>query len=302
MKFAMLPNQWEEAAAELTQAGHEQVELQEADFLVFNGTPKQFPELPANLKYVQLALAGVDAFGDAGLLDSSVRWANAGGLYAKPVAESTIAMLLALLHRHVPVTRARTWDIRPEIDFHPWLHNNQTVAVVGAGGIGKQIIAYLKPFGPHIIAVNNSGREVEGADEVVRFADVEQVWPRADIVIQVAPLTKETAQMMNAEVFAALPDHAVLVNVGRGPLVDTDALVTALEQGIIAGAALDVTDPEPLPDDHPLWQMDNVLITPHTANTTDRMQALSGALYVENARLFEAGEDMKTEVDVTRGY
>lgn len=302
MKFAMLPRQWEAAAEELNSAGHEQVDLQEADFLVFNGTPKEFPELPAGLQYVQLALAGVDAFGDAGLLDPGLRWANAGGLYAKPVAESTVAMLLALLHRHVPVTRARTWDIRPEIDFHPWLHNDQTVAVVGAGGIGKQIIAYLKPFGPRIIAVNHSGREVEGADEVVRFADVEQVWPRADIVIQVAPLTKETAQMMNADVFDALPDHAVLVNVGRGPLVDTDALVTALEQGSIAGAALDVTDPEPLPDDHSLWQMDNVLITPHTANTTDRMQALSGALFVENARLFEAGETMKTEVDVTRGY
>lgn len=108
--------------------------------------------------------------------------------------------------------------------------------------------------------------------------------------------------MIDTRALGLMKPEAVLVNVGRGGLVVTEDLVHALQQGTIAGAALDVTDPEPLPDGHPLWSMDNVLITPHVANTKDRMCALSGELFVANARAFEAGETMPTEVDVVAGY
>ncbi|AZA08680.1 D-isomer specific 2-hydroxyacid dehydrogenase family protein [Corynebacterium pseudopelargi] len=302
MKFAMMPQRWDMPAQALIDAGHEEVELDQADFLVFNGT-EDFPELPENIQYVQVAFAGMDALRKQGVLDARVRWANAAGLYADTVAESTLAMLLAVGHKYPAIINAKSWGIRPLPDQHTnWLYDDKTLAIIGAGGIAGRLLEFVSGFPLHTIAVNTSGKPVEGADETFSIEQVEQVWPRADYVVLLAPLTEATEHMVNASVFAQLPNHAVLINVGRGGLVCTEDLVAALEQGQIGGAALDVTEPEPLPDGHPLWQMDNVLITPHVANTSERMQHLLGPLFVENARRFAQGETMLTEVEPAKGY
>lgn len=304
MKFVMYPEIWEKATGQLEAAGHTRVDdLEEADFLVFNGTGRQFPELPAGLKFVQVAFAGVDGLAEAGVLTPQVRWANAAGLYADSVAESTLTMLLSVLH-HIPaVVRAQTWGIRKLPDEKTnWLYDNKTLVVVGAGGIARRLFELVSGFGLHTIAVNRSGRRVEQADETVDYKELDRVLGVADYVVLLAPLTSETRGMVDARALEKMKPEAVLVNVGRGGLVVTEDLVHALQQGTIAGAALDVTDPEPLPDGHPLWSMDNALVTPHVANTKDRMRALSGELFVANARAFEAGETMPTEVDVAAGY
>lgn len=304
MKFTMLPQVWDGTVAEVEQAGHEFVEdLGAADFLIYTGGPEELPEFPDTLRWVQLPYAGIDAFTGAGVLDEKVRWANASGTYGPTVAESSLGLLLAVLHQHKSVTLAKSWSVRDEVaDNTGWLHDNKTVALVGAGGIARQMIPMLKPFGTRIIAVNNSGRPVAGADETVPMSGAERVWGEADYFIVLLPLTDQTHHFFNREIFARMKSSAVLVNAGRGPLVHTDDLVAALREGQIAGAALDVTDPEPLPDGHPLWEMENVLITPHTANTPERIEALTGALTVENARAFEAGEKMPHEVDIRAGY
>lgn len=306
MKFTVCPDpaEWEQAIATMQEAGYEYVEdIQDADALFFGGTPDQFPELPDSLGFVQLHLAGMDGLRVAGKLDPKVRWANAAGVYADTVAESTVAMTLAVLHKYPAIVQAKSWGIQDYVmNHHQWLTDDKTLTIFGAGGIAKKVFKFLSGFPLKTIAVNHSGRTVEEADETVTMDNFHEVLPRTDILVLLAPLTEETKQVIDLEVFKKLPNDAIVVNVGRGPLVKTADLITALETGEIRGAALDVTDPEPLPDGHVLWNMDNVLITPHVANTTERIKALAGEMFLANAKAFEAGEKMPTEADPKRGY
>ncbi|WP_448855617.1 D-isomer specific 2-hydroxyacid dehydrogenase family protein [Corynebacterium camporealensis] len=301
MKYAMLPEPWQETLDALDEAGHEQVELTDADVLVFNGAAEDFPEtLPESVQLVQVPFAGVDHLLDL-MRETDVRWSNAAGVYDSTVAESTIALLLAQLHAHKRV--GTSWDNRDEVEEHTsFLFEDSTVAIVGAGGIGKRLIEMLSGFGPRIIAVNRSGRDVPGADEVVTFDDIDKVWPAADYFVLLAPLTDETRHLVDDAALKAMQQHAVVINVGRGPLIDTDALVEALNVGEIAGAGLDVTDPEPLPDGHPLWEMPNVLITPHLANPPYSVRRRIGKHAASVLKALEAGEELPTEVDLESGY
>lgn len=304
MKYAMIPQAWEQTVKELAAAGHEQVtDLHEAEFLVYTGGPLP-RQLPDNIKWIQFVFAGVDGLIDAGVMATgAVRWANAAGVYGKPVAEIAMSLLLAQFHQHKTATLAGSFDVRWDMDARQdWLFADKTVAIIGAGGIAAELIPMLRPFGVKVVAVNRSGREVDGADETYPVSDADQVWRSADAFVLLMPLTEETEGMVDHEIFAKMKSTAVVVNVGRGPLINTDDLVTALRTGQIAGAAMDVTDPEPLPDNHPLWAMDNCLITPHIAATGRMAQQLIAPQIIANAAAYEAGERMPTEVDVAAGY
>ncbi|MHA2789556.1 D-isomer specific 2-hydroxyacid dehydrogenase family protein [Corynebacterium sp. S7] len=306
MKFTFLGSPWEEVDAEVEAAGHVYVpELEDADFLIYRGEGIQ--ELPANIKWVQFVYSGIDRILD--LIRSTskatgVRWANASGVYGAPVAEAALALTLSVMHQHKVAVATSTFRARGLIDSRTQVlaDNNRTLAILGAGGIGKRLIEMLQGFNVHTIAVNRSGRDVPGANEVVTFDDISGIWQRSDVVINLLPLTPETHGLIDKDVFAALPDHAIVVNVGRGPVVDTDDLLVALENETIAGAGLDVTDPEPLPDSHGLWRQSNCIITPHTATTGSTGRKFIAPCIVENARAFEAGEVMPTEIDPSRGY
>ena len=285
----------------LDAAGFERAALGDASFLIYNGDGTDFPDpLPENIGFVQIPSAGVDHVLDA-MKGSSVPWSNAAGVYDNTVAESTIGLLLAQLHAHRRVNG--TFDSYSDMEAHTsYLYEDKTVAIIGAGGIGKRLITMLSGFGPRIIAVNRSGNPVAGADETYPIAEVEKVWPKADYFVLIAPLTPETRHMVDAQAFKQMPDHAVVVNVGRGPLINTEDLVEALNFGQIAGAALDVTDPEPLPEDHPLWQDKRVVITPHIANTQRSVREKIGAHTIKVAQAFAAGEELPTRVDPKAGY
>ena len=306
MKFAMLPKPWDTTVSELEAAGHDHVELSgEPDVLIYHGGPDDFPsELPGSLTFIQFAWAGIDALHEVGIpARSGLRWANAGGLYDDTVAESTLALILGAMHLFPLVKRdgSTTSELLREKRY---FFDGSTVAIIGAGGIGKKLIEFMAPFDPHVVAVNRSGRPVEGADETVPMAEAgaKDVWGRADVVVMLAPLTDETRGMVNRDVLAQMKDTAVLVNVGRGALVVTDDLVAALQDGQIGAAALDVTDPEPLPADHPLWELDNCLITPHAANTPRYGKQRIGGLTLKNWEALQAGGQMPTEVDIEQGY
>ncbi|WP_018296403.1 D-isomer specific 2-hydroxyacid dehydrogenase family protein [Corynebacterium lubricantis] len=306
MKFTFLGSPWNEVVAEVEAAGHEYVpDLDHADFLIHRG--EGIEELPANIKWVQYVYSGIDRILDTIQHTSQatgVRWANASGVYGAPVAEAALALTLSVMHQHKPAIAASTFQARGELDRHTQVlaDDNRTVTILGAGGIGRRLIKMLQGFNVTTLAVNRSGRDVPGATEVVTFDDVESVWERSDVVINLLPLTEDTLGLINKDVFAALPDHAIVVNVGRGPVLNTDDLVYALEHGMIAGAGLDVTDPEPLPENHRLWQLHNCMITPHTATTGSTGRKFIAPYIVENARAFEAGEEMPTEIDPWRGY
>jgi D-3-phosphoglycerate dehydrogenase len=214
------------------------------------------------------------------------------------VAEHALALVLAAAKALPWSARARSWD--PDGRDRVRALESATVAIVGAGGIGRALISLLAPFGAEVIAVTRRGRPVEGAARTLPADRVAEAFPDADYVVVAAPSTEGTRHIVGARELAAMREDAWLVNVARGSLVDTDALVEALRSGAIGGAALDVTDPEPLPDGHPLWDL--AFITPHVATPPDAEARHFAARVRENVRRLAAGEELEGVVDPEGGY
>lgn len=309
MRYFMGPDVWAPTVQDIDTAGHKRVEsLDEAEvFVNTSSDPAAVPDLPENIQWVQYCFTGVNHLIEAGIIRSDgVPWCNSAGAFAKPVAESALGLLLSQAHHHKAFALAKSWWVAKELDeSQAWLYDQQgptRVLIVGAGGIGKQLIAYLRPFGVHITAVNRSGRAVEGADVTIPIERVDQDWGEADFVINILPATAATEHFFDAEIFRAMKDSAVFVNVGRGSTVVTDDLVEALREGSIAGAGLEVVDPEPLPEGHPLYDLPNATMTPHMGASFQVAEHHMGAIFNANAAAWERGEPMPTRVDPDAGY
>ena len=176
------------------------------------------------------------------------------------------------------------------------------VTVLGGGTITRSLLRLLRPFRAEVTVVRRHPEPLDGADRVVGGDRLHEVLPDTDALVLALALTPDTERIVDAAVLDALPDHAWVVNVARGGHVDTDALVAALEAGTIGGAALDVTAPEPLPDDHPLWSLPNATVTPHVGNTPEMGRPLLAARVTENVRRFTSGEPLVGPVDPDLGY
>ncbi len=176
------------------------------------------------------------------------------------------------------------------------------VVLVGTGGIGRALASMLTPLGPRLAAVNRSGRPMDLAAVTETVDKLGDFVVDADFVVLATALTKETRGLGERELLDRMSSKTWIVNVGRGGLIDTGALVNALERRAIGGAALDVTDPEPLPDNHPLWELDNALITPHIANTWNMALPELRALIRRNVERYAAGEPLEGLVDPSLGY
>ncbi len=272
-------------------AGGRVVPLDQARVLVWIGAgPGGFPELTDDIEWVALKTAGIEAFVGAGVIDAKRLWTNASGFYAEGVAEHALALLLAGL-RQINTAVVHHWA-KERIDPAVRTLRGSTVAIIGAGGIGLELTPLLTACGARVIAVNRSGREVPGADLTVPSSRTAEVWAQTDHVVLAAPDTPETHHLMNDETLAELHPHTWIVNVARGPLIDQAALYRALTGGVIAGAALDVTDPEPPLADDPLWSLPNVILTPHVANPAVGLTREMAPFLEENIRRFEAGESL----------
>jgi phosphoglycerate dehydrogenase-like enzyme len=263
-----------------------------ADGLVWVGSnPDGFPdELPERVRWVQLPSAGVEQWLDR--IDRERHWTSAAGAFGPPVAEHALMLMLAGARRLGDFARAKTWT-RPPI--RPL--EGATVALIGTGSIGRALIDLLEPFHVQVLAVTRRGR-----DGTIPIERVGEVWPHAHFVVVAAPATPATRHIVGAAELAAMREDAWLVNVARGSLVDTEALVAALAEGSIAGAALDVTDPEPLPDGHPLWTEPRALITPHVANPDSTLSRYLAHLVRENVARLDAGERLHSLIDPDAGY
>ena len=281
-----------EVEAAVRAAGAEIGPLGEADGLVWvDPNPDGFPdELPDRVRWVQLPSAGVERWLDR--IDRERQWTSASGAFGRPVAEHALTLMLAGVHRLHEFARATTWT-RPTVRELA----SATVAIIGTGSIGRALIGMLEPFGVEVLAVTRRGR-----DGTIPIDRVAEVWPRADFVVIAAPSTADTRHLVGAGELAAMRENAWLVNVARGSLVDTDALVAALAAGEIGGAALDVTDPEPLPDGHPLWTEARALITPHVANPDVTLMRDLAGLVRENIGRLAAGEPLRSPIDLDAGY
>ena len=269
-----------------------------------------FRELVAmapHLRWVQGTAAGtgeqVTASGvDAAVLDRVVV-TSAAGVHATPLAEFAVFGLLALakdVDQLIALSDRHEWGSR-------WSMRQlaaSTVAVVGLGAVGREVSRLLGAFGATVYGVHreNPRRVVDGVTFDASMADLDDVLPRCDAVVVALPATDHTRRLFDAARLALLPAHAILVNVGRGSAVDTEALVAALDAGRLRGAVVDVTELEPLPEESPLWGRHNVILSPHTAALTDDEDDRIVDLFGHNLRRFLRHEPLRNLVRVDRGY
>ncbi|MGA1142989.1 MAG: NAD(P)-dependent oxidoreductase [Ilumatobacteraceae bacterium] len=248
-----------------------------------------------HLAWVQLPFAGIENF--VVHLDDERIWTSGKGVYAEPVAELCMAFLLGGLRHVIGYSRVREWTV----DHGRYLLGGNIV-IVGGGGITASLVRMLQGFNTHITVVRRHDTPLPGVQRVVTQAHLHKVLPAADAVVLACALTPETMGLIGARELQLMKHDAWVVNVGRGRLVVTDDLVVALRDQRIGGAALDVTDPEPLPSQHPLWTFDNCLVTPHIGNTRAMAVPLLSERVATNCRLFAAGQPLVGVVDVGLGY
>ena len=259
------------------------------------------------LRWIQLYSAGAEYCVDEPRVGSGeILLTNMQRVSSPQIAEHVIAMLLALTRGLVPHIAAQSsgeWQPNLVPPQTRWEISGRTLLVVGLGGIGTQVARRAHALGMRVIAVRSSGRPgPEFVAEVAKPGDLLEFAARADAVVNSVPLTPETTGLFDARFFSTMQKHAIFINVGRGASVVTDDLADALREGRIAGAGLDVTEPEPLPPDHPLWTQPNVIITPHIAAGSDKVIARLFAMVEENLRRYVTGEPMLSVVDPARGY
>ncbi len=264
------------------------------------------------LRWIQVGHAGVENDLVPEVVASNLVLTNTQRLYGPSVADQGMALLLALTRglapqlRHRPLAPGGTGDV-----WSTWkkeskteeLHG-KTMLVVGLGGVGTEIARRARGFGMQVMAVdpNPALERPAFVFSLGHPKELAQLLPKADVVVLSCPLTRETQGMFGAKQFAAMKSSAYFINVARGGLVQTPDLVAALTKGQIAGAGLDVTDPEPIPDNDPLWRQPNVVISPHLGGQSTGNRDRQWRLYRENVRRFVAGEPLLCVVDKQKGY
>lgn len=252
-----------------------------------------------NLRWMHLPNAGVDHPVFGWLLDKGVRLTTSSGANAEPIAQTTIAALL-MLARRFPLWLAaqRRHEWAPQVLTDPPRDlRGQTMVIVGLGAIGAHIARLARTLGLHVIGVRRRSRtEHDHVEEIHPPGALLDLLPRADWLVLTCPLTDATRGLIDAAALARLPARAHLLNVGRGPVVDEPALIAALQTGRLAGAYLDVFETEPLPADSPLWDLPNVIITPHDSSISTGNRARVSELFLQNLARWARGEALINEV------
>ncbi|MCI0540788.1 MAG: D-2-hydroxyacid dehydrogenase [Verrucomicrobiales bacterium] len=287
---------------------HIEDELPDTDILVgFSLRPHQFA-LARKLRWIHATAAGVGQLMFPELRSSGVTLTNARGIHTIPMAEHILGFLIALA-RHFSLAlrqqlkrhwaQQEIWDqpLRPR-ELH-----GQVLLFIGFGAIGRETARRVRPLGIHIWAVTRSGKaDPSLADRIFPASRLEEALPQADFVVLAAPETPETHHLLDARRLALLKPTAFLINVARGTLVDEAALAAALGQRSFAGAALDVTEEEPLPPESPLWSLENVFITPHISAVSEYLWDRQTELLLENLDRWFSGRELVNLVDLKRGY
>jgi len=284
----------------VVEGGAQVVEVNDAQGLVWTD-PRDavgLEELLKNnshLSWVQVPFAGVENF--VHLIDEARLWTCGKGVYAEPVAEHALSLMLAGLRNVAGYVRADTWSPPKGINLL-----GARVTILGGGGITESLLRLLEPFRCHVTVVRRNVEHMNGATDVVESEYLVDALTGADVVVLALALTPDTEGLIGRVEFEIMEPHAWIINVARGKHIVTDDLVWALEEGRIGGAALDVTDPEPLPKGHPLWSLPNCIITPHTANTPEMAVPLLAERIRTNVSRFVNGESLIGTVDPDCGY
>jgi len=260
------------------------------------GLAEELAKAPS-VRWVQLPLAGVEDFVASGLIDRQRLWTCAKGAYGKTVAEHALALMLAGLRHLRTRIGARSWGAPAGTTLY-----GQRIAILGGGGITAALLELLAPFRVEATVVRRRLEPVANASHTVSISELNEVLPGSVAVVLALALTPETTGIIGAAELALMDRSAWLINVARGRHVDTEALVAALEEESIGGAALDVTEPEPLPDGHRLWDLPNCIITPHTADTVEMSVPDLVERIRTNVSRFATGQTLVGLVDPETGY
>jgi len=280
-------------------------DVKDADAIVGWELPSPLLQAANRLRWMHAAGAGVERYDLGQIAARGVMLTNSSGVSAPNMAEHVLGMMIALTRRFPRLLRAqiqREW--RDEATHREVAElQGQTVLIVGIGEVGRAVAQRAAAFGMRVNGLRRrSDAPPAGFDQIFAIGDFHAAVADADHVVVTLPNTPRSRGLFDAAAFAAMKPGAAIYNVGRGQVIDTSALIVALESGHLGGAGLDVTDPEPLPVDSPLWEMENVLITAHTSGATPRYWERQADLIAENIRRIQHGELPCNLVDLEAGY
>ncbi len=283
-------------------------EIKEADIFCGFSLKSEQVATARRLKWIHCLAAGVNQLMRDDLRHHPVVITNSRHVHAAAMAEHTLGLILALARRLPSAMRYQAekhwaqqdiWDEQP----HPMEINGRTLVIIGYGAIGQELGKRARACGMRVVGVKRDPtRGGEHADRVVATAELPAALAEADFVALAVPLTPQTEHGFGAEHFSAMKKTAYFINIGRGALVDEKALLAALQGRIVAGAAIDVAETEPLPPESPLWAAPNLFITPHLAGVSERLWHRHAALLLDNLERYFAGRELLNVVDKARGY
>ena len=278
-------------------------QIREADVILGNLPVARLAQA-ANLKWLQLNSSGADAYAAEGALAPEVILTNATGAYGLAISEHLLAATFFLkkkLGLYFMNQKNREWKDEGQVTA---ISGSRTL-VIGLGSIGGDYARKMALLGSRVVGIRRTKAECpDYLEEIGTFEDIDRFLPEADIVALALPNTPQTYHIMNEERLSGMKRGSILLNVGRGTAIDQDTLVKVLRNGPLAGASIDVTDPEPLPADHPLWRCENLLLTPHIAGDYHLQETLDQIveLFIDNLGRYAKGRELKNPVDKKTGY
>ncbi|WYP27574.1 D-2-hydroxyacid dehydrogenase [Alkalihalobacillus sp. FSL W8-0930] len=279
--------------------------LEDASVIV--GWKKELKNLnfnqPSSLEWLQTWSAGVDYLPLEEMNQGGITVTSANGVHAYPISETIFALMLGLtrkIHSYVRNQQTKSWENEGlKLEIH-----GKTIGILGVGAIGEETAKIAKAFGMNVLGLRHSGKENEYVDTMYKTDQLQEMLPACDYVVVTLPLTRETHQLFDKDAFHVMKETAFFINIGRGEIVKEADLVDALTSGQIAGAGLDVFEKEPLEEDSPLWEMDEVIITPHTAGATEHYQErVIQDIFIPNLKNYIEGKKPTINVvDYEKGY
>ncbi|UGB32225.1 D-2-hydroxyacid dehydrogenase [Metabacillus sp. B2-18] len=255
----------------------------------------------SSLKWVQVFQTGVEHVPISELEKRNITLTNVRGIYGDSISEYVMGIILYHVRNFssfIENKKKHIWDRQ----LLPDEVNNKTISILGAGIIGREVAKKAKAFGMNVLGVNTSGRSQPNFDEMFSLKDMDSAICRADYIVALLPVTSETYQCIGSKQFSKMKQSAYFINVGRGELVDENALIKSLINNEISGAALDVFQQEPLPKHHPLWEVENLIITPHLSGKTIYFYDRCIKIFSHNLHLFKSKKELLYSIDVNKGY
>jgi phosphoglycerate dehydrogenase-like enzyme len=257
----------------------------------------------SQLRWLQSWSAGINSMPLEKLQAKEIQLTSANGVHSYPISETIFALMLGLtrkIHTYVKNQQSKTWHHSGlKLELH-----EKTIAIIGVGAIGKETAKIAKAFGMNVLGIRHSGKPEEYVDKMFTTAQLNEILPQCDYVVVTLPLTKDTHHLIGIEQFKLMKSSAFFINIGRGEIVVEEELIDALQEGFIAGAGLDVFTTEPLDQESPLWEMENVIITPHTSGSTENYnKRVIENIFIPNLKKYIQGETLQINlVDYDKGY